>query len=64
MYIKSDDGYLYLWTHFPDYYKTQEMCENFISKHPSLLKYCPDRYKTCRMCEKALDDSSWLVCHT
>ena len=35
VYIKSDHGYLYAWTHFPDHYKTQKMCGSFISKDPS-----------------------------
>lgn len=47
--------------------RPNKICESFISKDSSVLKYCPDRYKTFGMSEKALDDSfpcSSLVCLT
>ena len=29
----------------PEQYKTQEMCDTFVSEEPSLRVYCPDKYK-------------------
>lgn len=37
--------------------RPNKICESFISKDSSVLKYCPDSYKTFGMSEKALDDS-------
>ena len=28
-----------------DWYKTQEMCDRYVSEDPFLILYCPDKYK-------------------
>ena len=53
----------------PVRYKTQEMCDRFISDDHFSITYVPDQYKTQQMCDKAVDDclaalqfvSDWFV---
>ena len=40
----------------PDHYKTQDMCDKFVSEKPFKLEYCHDRYKTQELCNKTIDD--------
>ena len=42
-------------SHIPDRYKTQEMCDRFISDDPFLLMWVPNQYKTQQMCDKGVD---------
>ena len=39
----------------PDCFKTQDMCDKAVDKHPWCFKSVPDKFKTQKMCEKAFD---------
>ena len=42
--------------YIPDHYKTQEMCDRFISDDPFSLRYIPEKYKTQQMFHETVDD--------
>ena len=39
----------------PDWYQTQEMCDEIVFEDLFTLKHCLDRYKTQEMCNKAIN---------
>ena len=42
--------------YIPDYYKTQEMYDRFISDDPFSLRYIPEKYETQQMFDETVDD--------
>ena len=46
--------------YIPDKYKTQEMCEEFVSEKAWCLVYVPNEYKTRKMCEQAFKEDDRL----
>ena len=38
-------------------YKTQKICDRFVSLYPFLTVYCSDKYLTQRICDEVVDDS-------
>ena len=39
----------------PDWYITQELCDNIVYKKALMIKHFHDKYKTQKMCDKAVD---------
>ena len=50
MWDKAVDDYSVALEFVPDWYKSKEICDKFISENPFMLKYCPDKYITLKMC--------------
>ena len=46
----------------PDYFKTQEMCNDVVKKRPSQLKYVPDYFKTQEMCN-VVEKVPWALAY-
>ena len=54
----------------PDWYKTQEMCDRFVSEDPFMLMYCSNKFKIQKTWDEAIDDclsasikiDSWMIC--
>ena len=51
---KAVDGYSFTLKYVPDWYKTQEMCENVVDGCSFALKFVPDCCKTKEIGEKAV----------
>ena len=47
---------LFVFDSILDQYKTQELCDIFVSKDPSLTVYCADKYKTQRMFDSVVSE--------
>ena len=44
---------LNIW-HVPDYFVTQEMCNEAVEKSPWALRFVPDHFVTQKMCNRAV----------
>ena len=44
MFENPFNRYAYISTHFPDWYKTQKICESFVWYESFMLKYCLNRH--------------------
>ena len=42
---KPLDRYYFALVYVADWYKTQEMCDRYVSEDPFLILYCPDKFK-------------------
>ena len=40
----------------PDRFKTQDMCDDVVSKHPYMIEFVPDYFITREMCDEALKE--------
>ena len=45
----------------PDYFKTQEMCNDVVKKRPWQLKYVPGYFKTQKICNDVVEKVPWAL---
>ena len=50
------NNFFFVFDSIPDLYKTQEMFDRVVSKHPFLIVYFPDKCITQRICNESGDD--------
>ena len=54
-------AWLFSLKYVPDMFKTQDMCNDAVSKDPEMLEYVPDQFKTQEMCNEAVSKKPYLL---